>query len=146
MTGLVFRTARPEDFDFCSRLYFAGVEETTRAQRLDRRRLVVEFRMSWIVSQVRIAQYNGLRIGWLQSKLNRDSLFLAQLFIDPAERGRGFGTDVMRQLIAEAHRAKRPMTLVVARTNPAQRLYRRLGFFVTHDDPLNYYMKREPHP
>jgi hypothetical protein len=37
MTSIVFRAGRPEDFDFCARLYFAAFEETIRVQRLYRR-------------------------------------------------------------------------------------------------------------
>jgi hypothetical protein len=30
------------------------------------------------------------------------------------------------------------------KTNPALRLYERLGFHTTHDDDRKFYMKREP--
>ena len=49
----------------------------------------------------------------------------------------------MHRLIDEAARADRAMTLGVVKTNPALRLYRRLGFAVTHHDERKLYLRRE---
>lgn len=47
-------------------------------------------------------------------------------------------------MIGEAAHARQAMTLGVVKTNPALRLYRRLGFRITHDDDdRKYYMRRE---
>jgi ribosomal protein S18 acetylase RimI-like enzyme len=36
------------------------------------------------------------------------------------------------------------MTLGVVKSNPAKRLYERLGFNVTHEDERKFYMRRAP--
>jgi len=50
----------------------------------------------------------------------------------------------MHRIIGEAARAGGAVTLGVVKTNPALRLYRRLGFQVTHEDDRKFYMRREP--
>jgi len=49
----------------------------------------------------------------------------------------------MNRLIEEATRARQAVTLGVVKTNPALRLYRRLGFEITHQDKRKFYMRRE---
>jgi ribosomal protein S18 acetylase RimI-like enzyme len=47
-------------------------------------------------------------------------------------------------LIGEGTRARQAVTLGVVKTNPALRLYKRLGFRITHEDDRKFYMTREP--
>jgi ribosomal protein S18 acetylase RimI-like enzyme len=56
-------------------------------------------------------------------------------------RNQGIGTAVMHRLMEEAARAGRAVTLGVVKTNPARRLYERLGFAVTHADERKFYMR-----
>ncbi|MCV2350550.1 GNAT family N-acetyltransferase [Paucibacter sp. Y2R2-4] len=51
-----------------------------------------------------------------------------QLQISPRLQGRGFGSTLMRELMAEAAAAGASLGLGVLKNNPAQALYRRLGF------------------
>jgi ribosomal protein S18 acetylase RimI-like enzyme len=87
--------------------------------------------------------FDGADIGWFQSFLKEEALFLAQLFVDRALRGKSIGTAVVKALIEEAVRADRALTLGVVKTNPALRLYERLGFRVTHEDERKFYMRRD---
>jgi ribosomal protein S18 acetylase RimI-like enzyme len=50
----------------------------------------------------------------------------------------------MRRLIEEATRDGRAVTLGVVKSNPALRLYQRLGFRTTPEDDRKFYMRREP--
>ena len=50
----------------------------------------------------------------------------------------------MHRLIDEATGLHQAMTLGVVKTNPAKRLYERLGFRTTHEDDRKFYMRREP--
>ena len=139
-----FRPAHAQDFDYCERLYFAEMERTIRDLKLDRAAQVESFRRQWDVTQVRIILRDGADIGWLQSMTRDDALFLAQLFVEAPFQRQGIGTEVIERLIGEASRARQPMTLGVVKTNPALRLYERLGFRITHDDARKFYMQREP--
>jgi ribosomal protein S18 acetylase RimI-like enzyme len=51
----------------------------------------------------------------------------------PEHRGQGLGTAVMRDLMDEARKAGRALSIHVEKFNPALRLYRRLGFRTIED-------------
>jgi len=131
-----FRAARLEDFDYCRRLYFAGREDVTPDQE-------ASFLERWIVLEVRLIVCDGADAGWLQSRTQDNSLYLVQLFLEPARQGKGIGTQSLKRLAGEAAQAGMPMTLGVVKSNPAFRLYERLGFRVTHEDDRKFYMKRQ---
>jgi GNAT superfamily N-acetyltransferase len=101
------------------------------------------FRESWDVAQVRIITLGETDIGWLQSFLKDNALFLGQLFVDGALRRQGIGTEVVKGLIEEAARAGQALTLGVVKTNPALRLYERLRFRTTHEDERKFYMRHD---
>src|ERR1700730_14340526 len=141
---ITLRPARTQDFDYCASLYFAGMERVIRELNLDRVAQATTLRQQWDVTQVRIITLDGADIGWLQSTIRDDAFFLAQLFVDGSFQRRGIGTEVMNRLIGEATRARQAMTLGVVKTNPALRLYQRLGFRITHEDDRKFYMRRDP--
>jgi ribosomal protein S18 acetylase RimI-like enzyme len=142
-TRTVLRPAHPDDFDFCTRLYFEGMENIIRELNLDMAAQIVGFRQDWDVAQVRIVTLYAKDVGWLQSFVKDDALFLGQLFVDKSLRGQGIGTELIKGLIEEAASAGRAVTLGVVKTNPALRLYERLGFRTTHDDERKFYMRRD---
>ncbi len=57
-----------------------------------------------------------------------EELRVVDVSLLPAHRGAGVGTELLRALQQEAAAAGKPLRLSVARDNPAQRLYARLGF------------------
>jgi ribosomal protein S18 acetylase RimI-like enzyme len=139
-----FRPAIVADFGYCERLYFAEMADIIRELKLDMAAHAASFRRQWQVGEVRIIMLDGADIGWLQSTTRDGSLFLGQLFVDGALQRRGLGTEVMRCLIDEAAQNRQAMTLEVVKTNPAKRLYDRLGFRVTGGDNRKFHMRREP--
>jgi ribosomal protein S18 acetylase RimI-like enzyme len=122
---------------------FDGIENIIRELKLDVAAHAAGFRQRWDVTQVRIVTLDGTDIGWLQSFVKDDALFLGQLFVDKSLRGQGIGTELVKGLIEEAASAGRAVTLGVVKTNPALRLYERLGFRTTHDDARKFYMRRD---
>jgi GNAT superfamily N-acetyltransferase len=111
---------------------------------LDLEKQAANLRKRWDVQQVRIITLDGADIGWVQSMIEGDALFLGQLFVTPAHQGRGIGTTIVHRLIEEAACDRRAVTLGVVKTNPALRLYQRLGFRTTHEDDRKFYMRRDP--
>jgi ribosomal protein S18 acetylase RimI-like enzyme len=120
------------------------MRETIEKLGLDEARHLANFANRWPVEHVRIVMMHGEIIGWLQTASTDDALFLAQLFVDGRFQRQGIGTRLMQILIEEAAREDKAVTLGVVKTNPARRLYERLGFSVTHEDEWKFYMRRNP--
>ena len=56
-------------------------------------------------------------------------------------RNNGIGTRLIQELIAEAAKVGKPLRLQVLKSNPAARLYSRLGFLPMGDDGLYLHME-----
>jgi GNAT superfamily N-acetyltransferase len=140
---IVLRPAVSQDFEYCKRLYFTGMKKIIEELGLDMTAQAASFVQNWDLAEVRIIAVGG-DVGWLQSSVRDDGLFVAQLFVDDPFQGQGIGTEVMNRLIGEATLLNQAVRLAVVKTNPALRLYERLGFHITHEDDRKFYMKRDP--
>jgi ribosomal protein S18 acetylase RimI-like enzyme len=70
---------------------------------------------------------------------------IVDIALTPPFRGRGLGTGVLRELIAEAEAGGRKLSIHVEMHNPARRLYERLGFRPAGDgDGVYLLMERAP--
>jgi GNAT superfamily N-acetyltransferase len=141
---IALRPAGAQDFEYCERLYFAGMKSIIAELNLDMAAQAVSFREQWALEQVRIIAVGSSEVGWLQSTMRDDGLFVAQLFVDGPFQRQGIGTEAMNRLIGEAARLHQAVRLAVVKINPALRLYERLGFRTTHEDDRKFYMKRAP--
>jgi ribosomal protein S18 acetylase RimI-like enzyme len=75
-----------------------------------------------------VIQLNGRPVGrWYVAELDAE-LRLVEVTIQPEDRGRGIGTQLVAGLCAEADRRGVPIRLHVEPWNPARRLYERFGF------------------
>jgi GNAT superfamily N-acetyltransferase len=140
---IALRPAIPQDFEYCERLYFAGMKRVIEELNLDMTAQANSFRQQWTLTEVRIVVVDGSDAGWLQSIMRDDGLFVGQLFVDAPFQRQGIGTEVMYRLIGEAARLDKGVRLAVVKINPARRLYERLGFRTTHEDDRKFYMKRD---
>jgi GNAT superfamily N-acetyltransferase len=141
---VALRPALNQDFDYCRRLYFGEMKWIIDELHLDRTAQEISFQQYWDPQQVHIIEFDGVDIGWLQTVMQDNDLFVAQMFVDRPFQRRGIGTEVMQRLLDEAARVNQTVRLNVVKINPARRLYERLGFQVTHEDERKFYMKRDP--
>jgi GNAT superfamily N-acetyltransferase len=141
---IAFRPAGVQDFEYCKRLYFAGMQRIIEELNLDMAPQTASFQEHWVPAQVRIIAVDSSDVGWLQSTMQDDGLFVVQLFVDGPFQRQGIGTEVMNRLIGKAACLDRAVRLAVVKINPALRLYERLGFRTTHEDDRKFYMKRDP--
>ena len=137
---LALRPARQQDFEYCRRLYFAEMKWIIEKLHLDQSAQQSSFQQQWDRALVRIITFDGVDIGWLQTVMQPDELFVAQMFVDRPFQRKGIGTEIMKRLIAEATQLNRTVRLSVVKINPARKLYERLGFRVTHEDDRKFYM------
>jgi ribosomal protein S18 acetylase RimI-like enzyme len=62
----------------------------------------------------------------------------------PEHRNAGIGSALLGEILAEADRAGKPVSIHVERFNPALRLYERLGFTRAGDNGVYYLLERPP--
>mgnify|MGYP006172143551 CR=1 FL=1 len=91
-----------------------------------------------------IVERAGEPIGRLYLGADGDGLRIIDISLLPAERGRGLGGAILVDVIAAAEAAGRTVSIHVEKTNPARRLYERLGFLLVEDRGLYDLMERRP--
>ena len=80
-------------------------------------------------------------VGRLYTQETPSQLRIIDIALIPVLRGQGFGTSILRHLLAGADAAGLPVGLFVEPGNPASRLYRRLGFLTVAE--LDFYTEME---
>ncbi len=88
------------------------------------------FDKSWKKRQV--VEVAGENAGWLELAAEGDVLFLHEIGFVERFRNQGLGTQLIRDVQQHADANNLNVELQVLVTNPAQRLYDRLGFRSTH--------------
>jgi ribosomal protein S18 acetylase RimI-like enzyme len=85
---------------------------------------------------------NGTVVGQVMIDRGPTSHTIVDIALLPDHRRRGRGTKLLSTAIAAADRLGLPVQLTVARNNPAQALYRRLGFESISTTELHLHMRR----
>jgi len=75
-----------------------------------------------------VIECDGEPAGRLSVWRGRDEIRLVEIALLPAWRGRGIGGRLLRPILEEAAEQRLPVRIHVERSNPALRLYERLGF------------------
>jgi hypothetical protein len=109
------RPAVTQDFEYCERLYFAGMKNIIEELNLDMAAQTISFRSQWALPQVRIISVDSSDIGWLKTTMGDDGLFVAQLFVDGPSQRHGIGIEVMNHLIGEATALNQAVRLAVVK-------------------------------
>ena len=145
------RPATEADVDFLTDAAMAATEDQGRfPDDLDRAEYRDGFR-EWTLEQVRdevpgsttsVVTAYGVDVGRLRVIRTAELVELAGLQLLPAHQGRGLGTRVIRDLIAEAASSGRGFGLSVETDNPrARALYERLGLVVVGEDGDEHVMR-----
>ena len=154
-TRIRFRPITPEDLPFLADLY-AG----TRAEELAQTGWSEADRAAFLAQQFR-AQHRHYQthfpdaafelilledtpIGRLYLDRRGDEFRLIDIALLPEQRNRGLGGALLRDLLAEARAAGKPVRIHVEPFNPALRLYRRLGFELLEDKGVHLFMEWRP--
>jgi ribosomal protein S18 acetylase RimI-like enzyme len=69
---------------------------------------------------------------------------LIDIALLPEYRKSGVGTQLLQELLERAVKAQKPVRLHVLKSNPARRLYERLGFSLVNEEPMYLEMTFEP--
>jgi ribosomal protein S18 acetylase RimI-like enzyme len=79
-------------------------------------------------AQLDLILIDGIPAGRLYVHRRDAEIRLMDITLLPEHRNSGVGSSLLRELMAEAEAANKPLTIHVEKYNPAMRLYRRLGF------------------
>ena len=138
------RAARVTDAAFIYQLRVDGLREhVARIWGWDDAVQAARFRESFAPERYQIVVAAGGDVGAVAIERRDDLVFLADIEIAPAWRGRGLGTVIIGDVLGEARRRGLPVALQVLRGNPARRLYERLGFRVVAETDSHLQMRVE---
>ena len=102
------------------------------------------YSMSYAQAGHQIIEQDGVPIGRLMVSREKPAAVLVDIALLPEHRGKGIGGALIRDLIRQCDQQKLPLQLQVLKTNPALRLYERLGFLRTAEDQIYIQMERQP--
>jgi len=140
VSSITLRPIREEDLEFLLRLYattradeMAMVTDWSDEQKEWFVRMQFQAQHAWYQEHYGDAQFDlvlmdGVPAGRLYVHRRPAEIRLVDISLTPELRGKGVGSALLRELIAEAEAAGKPLTIHVEKYNPAMRLYLRLGF------------------
>jgi ribosomal protein S18 acetylase RimI-like enzyme len=130
------RPAEESDYSFALALYLEGAKEhLTKIGRWDEDRFADLFRDGYKQGQTQIVSVDSRVVGFIQMVDFADRLYLRQIHLIDGFRGRGIGSTLIGAELKRGAESGRPVTLDVMHGNPARRLYVKLGFESTGQDP-----------
>src|SRR5580704_5735042 len=88
-----------------------------------------------------ILEQDGVPAGRLYIDRQDQTLLVVDISLLPEWRRRGIGTALLQEVIAEAREVGKTATISVEKFNPAQRLYRRLGFREVAEEGVHWVME-----
>ncbi len=141
--AVTLRPATEADRDFLRSLHHAcyrrwvepiwGWDEADQDRRFDQ---------AFSVAGRVIVELADKPIGSLKTSRDGRLLSVDDIEVAPRHQGRGIGSRLLRGVLAEADREGLPVRLRVLRTNPARRLYQRIGFTVERETATHVLMVR----
>ena len=87
---------------------------------------------------------DAVPVGRLYVARWQDEIRIVDIALLPPYRNTGIGTAILRDLLAEAAAAQKPVRIHVEKFNPALRLYERLGFAPIEDKGVYLFMEWSP--
>jgi ribosomal protein S18 acetylase RimI-like enzyme len=149
------RSVEPGDQDFLFKLYACIREPEIAAlgwnaqQREDFLRMQFMAQQRWYESTYAGAEHqivlsDGEQAGRLLICSNGEAAVLVDISLMPEYRNRGIGGELIRAMLKQCDEKRTPAKLQVLKTNPARRLYERLGFRETSVDDMYVQMQRPP--
>ena len=105
---------------------------------------LADYKTKFPAAKFQVIIYNKRDAGRLFTGETENEIRLLDITILPEFRGQGIGTNLLHRLIQRSNKVQKKISLHVIASNPALKLYQRLGFVHIKNDGLYYYMEREP--
>ncbi len=104
------------------------------------------FRDHFDPPKIRTIVIAGRDVGMVETEAGDGDVVLANIRIAPEYQRRGLGKAMIKEIVADAHRAGLSVRLRVLKVNSARGLYERLSFSVSDEAPTAYVMRALPSP
>ena len=142
--AISIRTAKQEDLKFlfalhCSTMY-DYIEATWGWEEGWQQNY---FREHFQPENNQIIVLKGHDIGRVEVEYKKEAVHICNIQILPEYQNKGIGSFIILEIIGQAQRQRRPVTLQVLKVNPARQFYERLGFVVAGEDDAHFKMKRK---
>jgi ribosomal protein S18 acetylase RimI-like enzyme len=102
------------------------------------------YRANYPGATLDVIEVDGSPAGRLYVHRGPSDIRIMDIALAPGFRGRGVGTSLLRDLIAEADASARKLSIHVEMNNPARSLYDRLGFLPAGEHGVYVLMERPP--
>ena len=99
------------------------------------------YHQTWPDAAYDVVELHGEPIGRLYVDTRPGELGLMEITLLPEHRGKGLGTALIQQVLAQAEAQGLGVGLFVESHNPAQRLYARLGFGFVEDHTVYQHLR-----
>lgn len=87
---------------------------------------------------------DGQPVGRLYTVETEDEIRIMDVTVLPAHRGAGTGTTLIKNLVARAQEARKPLRIYVETYNRSLALFERLGFRKIEEDGINVLLEWRP--
>jgi len=152
---LSLREAGADDREFLYRVYASTREEELAIVGWDAEQVESFLRMQFEAqdrfyrehyegTSFAVIECDGEPAGRLYLARWPDEIRIMDIALLPEYRGRGIGTVLLTEVIGEAERGGKRVSIHVEHNNPARRLYARLGFREVEDRGVYLFLVREP--
>lgn len=153
--NITLRTAEPSDLPFLYRVYASTrMEELAQVDWTDEQKEAF-LQMQFTAQHSHYQEYypeaafqvilvDGEPGGRLYVSRWPDQIRIVDIALLPEHRNAGIGSALLKDLMAEATAANKPLTIHVEQYNPAMRLYERLGFVKIGERGVYYLMEWRP--
>ena len=102
------------------------------------------YRLNYPSAEYQIIEQNGVAVGRLIVDRSKNPILLMDIALLPEYQGKGVGTAIVQDLMAEAARKSWSLCLHVETFNPAMQLYSRLGFVKSGELGIYHEMTWQP--
>ena len=144
---VTLRSACPGDEDFLYRVYASTRSAEMALVDWDDERKTAFLRMQFLAqdrhyregfreARFDVIECDGRPIGRFYVDRGPDEIRILDIALLAEYRQRGIGSCLMDAILAEARRDGKAVSLHVERSNPASRLYERLGFVTVDEGPI----------
>jgi GNAT superfamily N-acetyltransferase len=134
------RAAQEGDVPFLLHLREVAMDPHHHAAGIFQTPAEMEERVRSHWDEAQVVELDGRLVGLWKLWRQPEVWWILQVQLLPEAQGRGIGAELIRRLIAEADAAGVALKLKVLKTNPARRLYERLGFVLVGDDEHGHEM------